>query len=35
VGPGLVDGPDTTIWIPAAMSARVDAERNLVIEVNR
>jgi N-methylhydantoinase A len=34
-GPGLIDGADTTIWIPAGMSARVDADRTLVIEVSR
>jgi N-methylhydantoinase A len=34
-GPGLIDGADTTIWIPGEMSARVDADRTLIIEVNR
>jgi N-methylhydantoinase A len=34
-GPGLIDGSDTTIWIPAGMSAKVDKERTLVIEVSR
>ena len=34
-GPGLIDGADTTIWIPGGMSARVDADRTLIIEVNR
>jgi N-methylhydantoinase A len=34
-GPGLIDGADTTIWIPPGMSARVDADRTLIIEVNR
>jgi N-methylhydantoinase A len=34
-GPGLIDGPDTTIWIPSGMSAKVDKERTLVIEVSR
>jgi N-methylhydantoinase A len=34
-GPGLIDGPDTTIWIPSGMRAKVDSERTLVIEVSR
>jgi N-methylhydantoinase A len=35
LGPGLIDGADTTIWIPAGMSARVDTDRTLIIEVSR
>jgi len=34
-GPALVDGTDTTIWIPSQVSARMDDARTLVIEVNR
>jgi N-methylhydantoinase A len=34
-GPGLIDGADTTIWIPAGMNARVDSNRTLIIEVSR
>jgi N-methylhydantoinase A len=34
-GPGLIDGADTTIWIPAGMTARVDPDRTLIIEVSR
>jgi N-methylhydantoinase A len=34
-GPALIDGADTTIWIPAGMRAKVDQERTLVIEVSR
>ena len=34
-GPALIDGADTTIWLPAGMSARVDTERTLIIEVSR
>ncbi|MBW8753850.1 MAG: hydantoinase/oxoprolinase family protein [Sphingomonadales bacterium] len=34
-GPGLIDGADTTIWLPAGMSARVDPDRTLIIEVSR
>lgn len=34
-GPGLIDGADTTIWIPQDMTAHVDPERTLVIEVSR
>lgn len=32
-GPALVDGSDTTIWIPSDMHAWMDPHRNLVIEV--
>jgi N-methylhydantoinase A len=31
-GPALVDASDTTIWVPSGMTARVDAQRTLVIE---
>jgi N-methylhydantoinase A len=31
-GPALVDAPDTTIWIPAGMAVRVDADRTLRVE---
>jgi N-methylhydantoinase A/oxoprolinase/acetone carboxylase beta subunit len=34
-GPGLIDGSDTTIWLPAGMNARVDPDRTLIIEVSR
>jgi N-methylhydantoinase A len=34
-GPALVDGSDTTIWVPDGMHARMDAHRTLVIEVNQ
>lgn len=34
-GPALVDGADTTIWIPGGMTARVDSARTLIIEVER
>jgi N-methylhydantoinase A len=34
-GPGLIDGADTTIWLPAGMTARVDPDRTLIIEVTR
>ena len=34
-GPGLIDGADTTIWLPAGMSACVDPDRTLIIEVRR
>jgi len=33
-GPGLIDMPDTTIWVPEGMSARLDARRTLTIEVS-
>jgi N-methylhydantoinase A len=32
VGPALIDGADTTIWIPSAASAQVDANRTLIAE---
>ncbi len=34
-GPALVDSPDTTIWIPGGMTARMDARRNLSVEAGR
>jgi N-methylhydantoinase A len=34
-GPALIDGADTTIWLPAGMNARVDAHRTLIIEVSK
>jgi N-methylhydantoinase A len=34
VGPALIDGSDTTIWIPPGMRARIDAHCTMVIEVN-
>jgi N-methylhydantoinase A len=34
-GPALVDSPDTTIWIPEGMTARMDARRNLSVEAGR
>ena len=34
-GPALIDGPDTTIWLPAGMNARVEADRTVIIEVDR
>lgn len=34
-GPALVDAPDTTIWVPEGMSARMDAHHTLIIEANR
>jgi N-methylhydantoinase A len=35
LGPALIDGSDTTLWIPRGMSARMDAHRTLAIEVDR
>jgi N-methylhydantoinase A len=32
-GPALVDGSDTTMWIPAGVSAQVDAHGTLVMEL--
>lgn len=32
-GPALVDSPTTTVLVPAGFSCRVDAHRNLVLEV--
>ena len=32
-GPALVDGRDTTTWIPLGARAHVDAHRNIVIDV--
>ena len=34
VGPALIDGSDTTIWIPSGMTACIDANRNMFIEAN-
>jgi N-methylhydantoinase A len=34
-GPALVDAPDTTIWIPAGLSVRMDASRALRVEAAR
>ena len=34
-GPALVDGPDTTIWIPPDSTATVDERSTLVVEVQR
>jgi N-methylhydantoinase A len=31
-GPALVDGTDTTIWIPAGATAQVDAHGTLIVE---
>jgi N-methylhydantoinase A len=33
-GPALVDASDTTIWVPQAMTARMDAGRTLTIEAD-
>jgi N-methylhydantoinase A len=32
-GPALIDGADTTIWIPCGLSAMMDGERTLIVEV--
>jgi N-methylhydantoinase A len=32
-GPGLVDGSDTTVWVPPGAEAHVDPRNNLVLEV--
>jgi N-methylhydantoinase A len=34
VGPALIDGSDTTIWVPPGMRARMDPQRTLAIEVS-
>jgi N-methylhydantoinase A len=34
-GPALIDGSDTTIWIPPGMTARMGAHRTLAIEVQQ
>lgn len=34
-GPALIDAPDTTIWVPGGMTARMDAARTLIIEAAR
>jgi N-methylhydantoinase A len=33
-GPALIDGSDTTIWIPQGMNARMDDHRTLTIEAS-
>lgn len=33
-GPALIDGSDTTVWLPSGMAAKVDGERTLIIEVS-
>ena len=33
-GPALVDASDTTIWVPQAMTAKMDASRTLTIEAD-
>jgi N-methylhydantoinase A len=33
-GPALVDGVDTTVWIPPACTLRVDTRNNFIMEVN-
>jgi N-methylhydantoinase A len=35
VGPALIDGSDTTFWIPRGLGATMDGHRTLVIEVSR
>jgi N-methylhydantoinase A/oxoprolinase/acetone carboxylase beta subunit len=32
-GPALVDGSDTTMWIPGGVSAQVDAHGTLIMEL--
>ena len=32
-GPALIDGADTTIWIPSTATAQVDANRTLIAEL--
>lgn len=32
-GPACLDGVDTTIWVPAGATARIDAQRTLVLDV--
>jgi N-methylhydantoinase A len=34
-GPALVDGSDTTMWVPAGASAQVDAHGTLIVEVGQ
>ena len=34
VGPALIDGSDTTIWIPPRAQARVDERATLIVEVS-
>jgi N-methylhydantoinase A/oxoprolinase/acetone carboxylase beta subunit len=33
-GPALIDGSDTTVWIPTKASARVDERSTLTIAVD-
>jgi N-methylhydantoinase A len=33
-GPALIDGADTTIWIPSGATARLDANRTLIAEIS-
>ena len=33
VGPALIDGVDTTVWVPAGAELRVDQHRSLILEV--
>ncbi|MCB2078368.1 MAG: hydantoinase/oxoprolinase family protein [Novosphingobium sp.] len=35
IGPALVDAPDTTIWVPGGMEARMDGNRTLIVEAIR
>jgi len=32
-GPALVDGSDTTVWVPPGSRARVDAVGTLLVEI--
>jgi N-methylhydantoinase A len=32
-GPALVDGADTTVWVPAGAEAHVDAHGGLVVDL--
>lgn len=34
-GPALVDAPDTTIWIPTGMTAKMNVDRTLIVEAER
>lgn len=34
-GPALIDGTDTTIWIPRGMTARMDRDRTLIVGGSR
>ena len=35
VGPALVDGSDTTVWLPTGARARVDTYGTLVVQVGK